>query len=196
MTFLIVGLLFLCFFIALELIKRHYKINAEFTRKFAHIFGGAGVLISINYISKSEFIFLTTLFLIGFSISHRTKLLKSFTELPRKTYGEITYLLGLAVLGYFFFDTRNLFICGILLLMFPDSLAGLIGYRINKNRKTFVGSTVYFIITVIILIMFFPIYFVILTAIILTLVEYISPYGFDNFTVPIVYVLLIKLFLI
>jgi dolichol kinase len=196
MTFLMVGLLFLCFFIALELIKRHFRIDAEFTRKFAHIFGGACVLISINYISKSEFIILTTFFLIGLSISHRAKLLKSFTELPRKTYGEITYLLGLAILGYLFFDTRNIFICGILLLMFPDSIAGLIGYHINKNKKTLVGSAVYFIITVIILMMFFPIYSVILTAIVLTLVEYFSSYGFDNLTVPIAYTLLIKLFLI
>ena len=189
------GSFFIVFFFVLEYVKRRFQINSEYTRKFAHIFGGLGVLISSFYLNQLEYLSLTLFFLFVFLISFKKKLLKLFTEISRKSYGEITYLMGLILLGLFMYNTKNLFYCGLLLLIFPDSVAGLIGYQINKQKKTLVGSFIYFLLALFILLQFFPSAYSIPFAVLLSLTEYFSPYGLDNFSIPLVYILVVNLFL-
>ena len=188
-----VGLFFLIFLILLELAKRRFKINSEYSRKFAHIIGGMFVIFSSGYINKNGYLILTIIFLIIFIISRRNKLLTSFSDVSRKTFGEITYLMGLFILGYVFFDQKIYFVPSLLILIFPDSVAGLVGYQINRSKKTLVGSVIYFSIAIVILSFFFPIFLSLGMALALTIIEFVSPYGFDNLTIPVFFILLIKL---
>lgn len=190
LTFGFILIFFLAFFTVLEFVKRKFKTNSEYTRKFAHVFGGLAVIVFSGYINRFEYLLLTIFFLLFFIVSHKKKLLYSFSAITRESYGEITYLLGLTILGIIFFDQKNIFIPSLLILIFPDAIAGLIGYQIRKERKTLAGSFIYFVVALVILINFFPLSSSLIMSIILSFTEFISPLGLDNLTVPLVFSLL------
>ncbi|OQX51056.1 hypothetical protein B5M47_02050 [candidate division CPR3 bacterium 4484_211] len=186
----IITILFTLFYGSLEIIKRKFNLHAEYTRKLAHCFSGIGALFSSFFLKQDEFLEIVFFFLLIFTLLYSKKSLKSISLKNRKTFGEIAYPLGLASLAYFVYHQHKIFIYGLLLLSFPDTLAGLIGRHFNPKRKTLAGSLAYFLSTLIIFATGFPWNTSLPFAILLTFIEYISPYGLDNFSIPLVYSLL------
>lgn len=186
---------FLVFFVFLEIIKRYFKINAEITRKLAHVLGGVGVIISSNYINKLEYLILVSLFFLLFTFLFKKRVLQSIHSISRKTYGELTYLLGLFVLGYFLFDKRSLFTTGLLVFIFPDAFSGLFLFLLKKNKKNLLSFVIFLTTALIILLMSLSFPSAFLMALILSIVEFFSPLGFDNFTIPLAYLIFINLLL-
>jgi phytol kinase len=101
------------------------------------------------------------------------------------------YPLSLIVLAFFLYEQKLYFIVGILLLAISDAAAGLIGRFIAKDKKTDVGSVVFFIVSFIILLTGFGVVDALFVALILAFVERISPYGFDNLTIPLAYLFML-----
>ena len=178
------------FYISVEKFKLKFKIDPEYTRKIAHILSGLGAIIFSGVISKNEFIFLTFVFLIIFIASYKYNIFKSFHLIKRKSYGEIFYPLSLIVLALFLYDQRLYFMIGILLLAISDAVAGLVGRLFAKDKKTDIGSLAFFIVSFAILLLGFGFVDALLIAIILVVVERISPYGFDNLTIPLSYLVM------
>jgi dolichol kinase len=188
-----IGLLFLGFFVILETAKRFFRINPEFSRKAAHIAGGLAVIRLSPFLNRTEYLILNLIFLVIFILNFRRKILSSISGVARKTYGEITYICGLLFIGLVFFNRPDYFNCAILILAIPDAVAGLAGYRISKNSKTFAGFSVYCLISYLILNAYFPNRDPFLSAVILAIIEYITPLGFDNLTAPLAFTFLILL---
>lgn len=191
LTAILITILFAAFYISLEFFKRKYKIPSEYTRKLAHLFSGVGSLFASYFLNQKEFLGIVFLFFVLFFILYFKKGLAFLQIKTRKTYGEVMFPLGLAVLGYFLYSEKELFMYGMLILAIPDVLAGLIGYHLGKNKKSFWGSLTYFASSLTLLITCFNPAKALVLSSFLTLVEYLSPYGFDNLTVPLCYLLII-----
>lgn len=188
-SFIFVALYFLVFLIAIEVLKRRLYMDPEYSRKFIHVLGGVSIIVLSDSLDKASFLFLSVLFFAFFLFMRKAKTLTSLSMVLRKTYGELTYLAGIFLLAYFLFEKRVLFVAGLLVLIFPDTLAGLIGRRINKVKKTSVGSVAYFLTAFTIMLFFFPVNYSLFGAVFFTFIEYVSPLGFDNLTIPIAYLL-------
>jgi dolichol kinase len=198
-----ISLLFFASFAAIELIKRKFNVSPEIMRRFAHMSSGCVVLLEYIYLPQVWVLVL----LIGggtlFFIASRLNLLTSVNDVTRVTYGQ--YVLTLGYLGAYILSLTEprVFIPSILIITFGDSLAGLTGTLLKATSRTFLGSVVFFTVTYLILWQFsqvftgtgdylFLLYFVI--AGLLTIIERLTPLGFDNLTVPVAAALLLLSF--
>ena len=191
---LIAIIFFLSFYSVLELIKRKFKPHTELTRKIAHLFSGVAAIFFSYFLNVNEFILVSLMFLGLFLLTRSKRVFKSIIPDHRKTYGEILYPLGLIVLALSLYQFKELFITGVLILAIPDTVAGYLGFKLNKKTKSKAGSLAYFLITLAILLIGFNLKTSVLLAAILTLVEFISPLGIDNLSVPFAFCLLAYLF--
>lgn len=192
---LVVLISYLILFLIIEIIKRKSKWSSEITRKMIHVFSGIGVIYWTHYLTINEFISMLCVFLLLFIINLRKKMLHSLRITTRKTIGEITYILGLIIYGFLLYAKRDYFILGILVLIIPDAIAGLTNHFLNKPNKDIVHIFSYAFFTFIVTIIFLPLNLSLLFVLILTIVEFFSSYGLDNFTIPLAFSLVVKLFL-
>jgi dolichol kinase len=186
---------FLIPYAAIELFKRRYSIHSEISRKALHVISGIMSIYWSRYLSFQEFIVCIFLFLIFFLANFHFRVLTSLYIKSRKTYGEFTYILGLFSLAMILYSRRDYFILGILILVFPDAVAGLVNHFYKKTHKTFFHVLSYFAVSLLITTYFLSIPISLLITIILTAVEFYSGFGLDNFTVPLFYSLSIYFFL-
>ncbi len=201
-----------------EILHAILKVNTEYTRKFSH---SAASLLSLTFpLVYSSYIYVLVMGIIFFFvlfIAQHKDLLRSINDVSRKTYGGI--LLPVAICGTFvisvWMNDAKLFIIPVLLLGVSDSLAGITGVAfgskfrkiiIHKLRlnKTYLGSSVFFISSLVISIYTLH-WFVgnfstqtIIAAISVALgaaiVEAFSSKGLDNFTVPFTALILLSMF--
>lgn len=186
---------FLISYSLIEILKRKLTIHPEISRKALHMVSGLLAIFWSMHLSLKEFIICLILFLIFFSINNRLKMLKSLEITSRKTYGEFTYVLGLLCLALVLYDREQYFILGSLILIFPDTVGGLVNHYMGKSKKEIFHLFSYLVVTCFITSLFLPIQIALVSSLILTGVEFISGYGFDNFTVPLIYSLIVLLFL-
>ncbi len=201
-----------------EVLHSILKVKTEYTRKFAH---SAASLLSLTFpliYDSYEYVLVMGLvfFLLLLFAQHR-HLLLSINDVARKTYGGI--LLPVAIAGSFtasvWLDDVKLFIIPVMLLGVSDSLAGITGvyfgeklrkiiiYRLQLN-KTYLGSMVFFITSVII--SAYVLYWIagsyndktiiaaFTVAAAAAIVEAFSSRGLDNFTVPLTALLILLMF--
>lgn len=192
-----------------EFLYAKFAFSAEITRKTAHTLATLFSLIFLTTFQSYWYVVILALvFFLLLVVGKRFQLFQSIFGVQRKTAG--SYLLPLAI-GLLFVisketDNRLLFILPILILGISDPLAGLFGtlYGDHTRRvvlfhhefdKTFMGSSVFclsaFVITLVVLPFFaftgYPLLLAALgVAVLATFVEFISSYGTDNITVPLV----------
>lgn len=193
MIYIAIIVSFLMFFFCIEIIKRKYSIPTEISRKVIHIGSGFGALYWAKYISQFEFMIACSTFIILFLGLRKRRLLTALYPETWKTYGEITYVVGLMVLAFFYYENPHIFLLGVLIMMIPDSLAGLVHHFIDKPYRKHYHMMFYFISTAIIVYFFLPVFSILPFVIVLTLTEYYSGYGLDNLTVPVAFVVLMSL---
>jgi phytol kinase len=203
------GIIGLC-----ELIFYKFRFNAEWTRKLAHISGTLPCL-SFPYLFQSHWyvLFIAFIFFIVLFFSYKTGKYKSIHSVNRKTTGSFVLPISvyLLFLNYHWTMNLKLFILPLLIIAISDPLAGLAGNFVKyKNseivihgfnfRKTYIGSTLFFIstliLTIVVLICFGHsgsniLIFGIIYSFLITIVELISRRGFDNISVPLVSVLML-----
>lgn len=186
-----------------ELLWRRKIISAEYSRKFVHILTGTFIafwpfMMDFWVIQLLSFGLLTIVFL-----SMRLKIFKSIHGVPRQTYGEVLFPLGIAVAATFA-HSEWIYAAAILHLSLADGFAAVIGirhikkhgYKIFGQSKTIVGTFVFYMISlsIIVCVVVFDgahyqnvgaslIFWLPLAA---TLIENLAVYGTDNVLVPLV----------
>lgn len=191
-VFLLISMAFL---LGIEITKRKFLFSANITRKVSHI-GAALICAASPLFVEKNFIVIACL---GFAavmfLSRRTSFFSSIHSVRRKTFGEVFLPLGEAFSAAIFLpQALPAFQYGILVMGFSDAFAGFVGEKYGRhqiiifsNRKTFEGSLVFLLTTILLTFLFAP-YFgphLILIPLILTLIELILGYGTDNLAIPI-----------
>ena len=188
------------FFVA-EFIGKFLNPHPEYSRKFSHIFFGLSIFYFSFVLGKEELIFsffVITLLTIFSSFLKP----KSIYSIERKSFGTILYPFSFFVLSFLLIpENADIFRFCILILTFSDAFAALFGVRfgkkIKKYQKSFLGSFVFFVITFFIFffytetLSFLVVFKIFLSTIFLTLVEFLSLKGLDNFFLPLFSALLL-----
>jgi len=199
-TLLIYSILYIALFGISEFLFYQKNKKVEYTRKLVHISTGLIALSFPLFITALwQMIVLSGSFLLLMSICEKMNWLKSITSVERKSYG--SWLFALIVLVCFWvqlqFNNTLYFYLPILILSISDPLAALVGKKLNYKPlqifgqiKSIGGSIAFFLSSLVILTCFYfqyteVLYYLPLFAISLTLTEFFSTKGWDNFTIPL-----------
>ena len=201
---------FLILFACAELMHHQFKLKAEITRKFVHLFTGfITLLFPIMLQNHWVVLFLCTSFAVLLVLSKKFHFLPSINKINRSSMGSVLY--PVVVYGCYFagdyFESTLYFYTPILILAVADPVAAICGkkwpfgkYAVFGNSKTLVGSGAFFTAAFFTTWMLFwiqaaipheKISIVFLLAFFTTLAEGVSHKGFDNLTVPAVALLLL-----
>lgn len=194
MNYYVIGS-YLVLFTILEYIKRTTSIHSEITRKVAHLLAGGITIYWSSQLDQKTFLSFVGFFLLLFIFLYRFKILSSIHVQYRNSIGEITYIIGLFILGYVLY-LSTLFYLGVLILIVSDVFAGIATFLLKHKQKTIVHFIIYFFVTIAITSQFISLEDTLIIAFILSLVEFYSPYGLDNMTIPLSFVAYSLLFLI
>jgi phytol kinase len=215
---------FLLLFGFAELLYHKSKVKAELTRKLVHFGTGMLTLLFPVMLDNHWFVlFLCASFALILLSSIKFNLLKSINAIDRKSHGSILY--PVAVYGCYlvynhytikFGKTADLYVyfyLPVLTLAICDPMAALFGkrfpygkFKIGKDTKTIVGSSAFYISSVLLstaLLYCFGKYtsltnlflVSIIVAFFGTVVEAFSGKGIDNITIPAIVVTALILFL-
>jgi phytol kinase len=182
------------------------SISPEFIRKFIHIAVSNWWFILTTFLTNIWAILLgPVLFIIVNSLATFLDWAK-FLGMSEKTrnFGLVYFPISLLVLAVFLHTkVVSAHICGMAFLVmgYGDGLAGLVGKRYGKRiltgSKTYVGSTVMFVISVCVIAGISMGYglgwvecrdgwiVIVVSAMMATLFEAVTPWGLDNVTVPL-----------
>lgn len=214
-TIIIYGLIYLSIFCLVEFLSRRFKIEAEKTRKFIHIFSGIVALSFPFFLEKmSEVILLTGVFFLILMAIKKWNIFPSITNVERKTYGSIFFPITvlLCFVAYHYTENYLAYFLPLLVLSLSDPLASIVGRRwgrrpipIRGNKKSFEGSLAFFISAFIFSMIsiwafssFSLIVLLTLSAFIglsSALVELISVSGWDNITIPVSIIIVLSFIL-
>ena len=210
-----VGVIISIFFVAIvlvlsELIRKLGNFDTEFTRKFVHIGVSHWWLVAMYFIDDMRYALVPPVIFVFLNYySYKKELIKSMERgKDSSDLGTVYFPISLIVLilltwkgGFLGQDLRYLGALGTLIMGYGDGFAAIIGkkfghrkYVIFGNKKSLEGSVgmfaFAFAVSSVILGTFlgfdvnlFRISFVI--AVLAAITEAITPYGFDNLTVPI-----------
>ena len=214
--FLIMAIIvmFLVFFFILNKLEKAKKFDSELNRKILHI--GTGICgVSLPFLFKTK-ISVIILVLCFFAIIAIVRNLKNtgakdvLETKSRKTWGDVYFVSTLAFLWIFSSDDKIMYCLPIVILMFSDAFAALIGkfygkykYDTGFGTKSLEGSIIFFLSTYILCSNFFLLFsdiknmnIVLISLLISTLtmiIEAISWNGLDNFFIPLYVYLFLRL---
>lgn len=197
MTFAVAGIVLLSVPASVQLLSRRLPVAPEVLRKLVHI-GGALLAVPLPLVlSYREIVVLGLLFAALMTISRRRRIFSAVHDVDRRTYGEILFPLGVAVLAAAF-PHREPYVYGVLVLGLADGLAALVGTRYGRMRlpggKSVWGSATFFVVALAAaLALVGPSYVALVAAVALTATEAGLRHGFDNLVVPGLAALLLSL---
>lgn len=177
-----------------------YVGNKELRRKLIHVVAGLATIALTNYYSLDQIAFMALGMLGVMLVARYRNELPSLRGISRRSYGDVFYALGVGIAALFAPDIPT-FIGLMLVVTISDTLASLVGQRWavrsagRYTKKSGIGSAAFFFSAVLCLIMVIPAlgYYALFVAAALMVVEYVSPIGLDNATIPLVGVLVIGL---
>lgn len=185
-----------------ELLRTRGVIGNETTRKVFHI-SHALVVICWVFLTSYHVIILIEAVCLGVVLLARIfKLFQPLRAVRRLSWGEFFFPLAVIVLAAFS-PPRWVFLSAVLHFGLADSAAALMGqyakgghYKVFGHTKTLLGSFAFWFVSAAITLLIFsfsgsydatPVLpAVLLLPLLITLTENLSPFGSDNFTVPIV----------
>lgn len=190
----------------IEVAKRQFRLSADITRKATHV-GAALIAAASPLFLSPTVIVISCLFFAGLLfVGRSSSLFSSIQDVKRKTYGAVFLPLGEAFSAIVFLPQGiREFQFGVLVMGISDPLASIIGERFGRhnftilgNRKSIEGSLAFFLSAVIITFIFYPAIGLplILIPLLLTFVEIVLGYGFDNLALPVVGAMLLSYVLI
>jgi len=189
--------------VAAEFLRRRSYIGNEGSRKLIHTAHGV-VIASWPFFTSYKFIiYAEILFIIVVLLARAFKLMQPLRNIKRRSLGEIFFPVAVIVLALYS-PLTLIFAVAMLHLALADTAANLVGRYVKKGRytvfgqeKSIPGSLAFYTVSVCITgagIVFIPVnlpmlnvfYGLILVPAAAMLAENLSPYGSDNFTVPLV----------
>lgn len=176
--------------------------NKEFSRKFIHIMVGNWVFLYPMFTSLSGLMFTPIVFVIVNYISDKHKLISSMERDNTESKGTVFYAISLSVLSFFTYQLNLpiLLYGGMLILAYGDGLAAVFGTKYKskllstKNNKSLIGSLVVLIVSLLISLSLFNIYYdlniyTIIVSVIISvfalLLEMVGSKGYDNLNLPL-----------
>jgi len=177
-----------------EVLKRKFSLPTMFTRRFAHVTTAIVACIAPFFITRTEIVVVSIMFAVVLQLGRRYNIFSAIHTVERRTYGDIFLPLGVAGAALLFLpDNVQAFQFGVLVMGISDAMAGLIGEKYGKhtirffgNVKSLEGSAVFFVCTLILVLLFAPVfsYPLVMIVMVLTIVELLSVYGLDNLILP------------
>ncbi|WP_455045016.1 diacylglycerol/polyprenol kinase family protein [Leptotrichia trevisanii] len=207
---------FILFFLLLNQLEKSEKLNSELIRKILHIGSGIGGLaLPFIFEEKSSVIILGAIFLMLLIsiriVKHKITGFKKVLETKnRKTFGDIYFIMSILGLWIVSSEDKVMYALPLIILMFSDAFAALIGefyskYRFNTGfgTKSIEGSITFFLTTYFVCINFFLLFSdinsinIVLVSLLLSILtmilEVISWNGLDNLFVPLFVYLFLRL---
>lgn len=199
---LVVCILIFLTLVLAQILKNKSKLSKEILRKFSHVLTGVIIAFTPLFLNWSSVVLLNIAFLLTVVISLRFNVFSSIHDVGRKTYGELLYPISIGLLAFFHPDIW-IFIVAVLHLALADALAAIFGsmygsnkqYKIFGGSKSLLGSGIFLITSFIILgltkliigegVTLANLQLLFLLPVLLTIIEGLSGYGLDNFTVPV-----------
>ncbi len=196
-----------------KLLNKHPTIS----RKILHIMTGNIAFLLPIFQTREVMAFFAAgpfiLFTFLMSPHSPIKSIKGKTSEAGHGMGLVYYAIAWTVLAYVFFDHTEIIAVGILAMSYGDGLASLLGvkfgkrkYRIWQNEKSYIGSASVFFFTLITTIIALWYYEILITpyillvlafiALVVVIVEALTPKGLDNLSVPFIAAFLYWLILI
>ncbi|MCL4393135.1 hypothetical protein M1145_03260 [Patescibacteria group bacterium] len=184
---LFLAFLFVLFVFLIELIFRNKNIRKELIRVAIRIF--TGIFFVFLYLNFNIFYFIMIVFASFFIMvfSFVFNIFSSIHSVDRKTYGEMLFPLGVLIALWIAYPYSSVFLASLLILTLADSFATIPGFFKKSDHKTIYGSLIFFIVSFVILYLFFgsqSLYINIFISLVLTGAEYIFTYGLDDFFIP------------
>ncbi len=211
--FLIYSVALIGVMLVAELAYRFLHMPTEWSRKIAHVGAGITALTYPKYIDNHWIVLALTLsFTLILFISKKLKLFPSIFAVERKSSGELFFVWSTWLLFLLYITTGNkiYYYLPFAIVVFADPAAALIGqsfpikhYTIKGHQKSLGGSITFFIFSLFLTLFIIPaidldsiktILFAIFFSIILTMVEAFSFRGVDNISIPLVAIILLKLY--
>ncbi len=190
-------------------------IGDEGSRKLIHIGVSNWYFIALIFMRDPKDIWFTIIpplsFIILNYISYRTNLIKSMERSGKGNLGTVYYPISLFVLvlaTFLMIENPYIGLLGVMIMGYGDGLAAVIGKKYGKkdigNGKSLIGVVTMFVVSFIVasLIIGFTegigfIWIAIVIALVASLIEYLTPKGLDNLSVPmgtsLIYYLLLLL---
>ena len=192
----------------LSLCRHQYALQSEIARKLLHVEMGL-VTLSFPWLFAKTWpvLLLAALSIIGFlvfriSVSLRRNVGSVLHDVPRPSFGEIYFVLGVCCVYLFYGGDVLLYCIPISILTLADASAGLVGgsygrepYTIGEGQKSVEGSITFFIVaflcTLVPLLVFTGIahgealLVAALTGLSTTVLEACADRGLDNLLIPV-----------
>jgi phytol kinase len=206
--FLLLILVALAILLTTEFIRKRFRVRNESMRKTYHLVHGVLFGVAPFFVSYPVIIAIELILLVEMFIVRRFNLLPWLYEVGRLSWGDVFTVGGVLTICLLHPD-KWVFLAAMLHLAFADSLAALIGrrygastsYKVFSQKKSLIGSLAFFAVSFILTLgalnftplEYVPLSLVLLLPPIVTLAENVSIYGSDNFVIPVVVVLLLRL---
>lgn len=181
-------------------------LSDEGARKFIHVGVSNWIIIPVVFIDNVFLALIAPIvFIVVNYLSYRFDLIKAMErdQKSRNDLGTVYYAISLTIIVYLMYtlDLKNEGIFAITVMGYGDGLSAVFGKRFGTkkifeklNNKTYVGTfTMAFMTFLIGIGMLNSLPLVLLMVLTATLVEYLTPKGFDNLSVPLSLFLLLGL---
>lgn len=173
-----------------EYLDRRTDWPREVHRKFGHICVGLIVIVASTQISQHTMILYACILFLG-AMGSRIARIGSIYNIDRRSLGTALYPIAVLIMVLLWMpDNTHLLQFGVLILTIPDALSALIGSQwgrqIPRFNKSILGSSIFFICTAAVVLLFTQVWWIVLViAVVLTVVEFFSQWGIDNLLLPI-----------
>ncbi len=182
----------------------------EVNRKLVHILTGILIFFTpFMFASNKSLIWMAIIFIIVNYIGVRSEKLKGMHDTERRSYGTVFYPLTFFILVLTCWQNQKVVLMvSMLILALSDAIAAIVGenlkhpheYFLGRDKKSFEGSLVMFLTTILIVVFLLPlldtldgldiswalaIWISIATAIVATAMEALSSGGSDNLSAPL-----------
>ncbi len=206
--FILFFLGFSALFLIVDILQKKLFTKFQWSRKATHVLSGVLIFLMPGFLEKTQIIWLAIIFSIFLAASKWRNIL-SLHNVERKTLGEVFYPFTIFPLALMCLPQYpEVFQISVLVLAFSDGMTGIIGeiwdfHPVNlfKNKKSLGGSITFFIVTCIIFFSFHGFsptnfYLIIGASILLSGVEFLLIYGFDNLVLPLLTAIIELLFFV
>lgn len=119
-----------------EILSRVITNDPELTRKVVHI-GSGNVILLAWWLDISRAVIVTAAIIAAAIaiLSYLIPILPSIESVGRRSFGTLFYALSMGILAaYFWIDTPQYAVIGILVMAWGDGMAAIIGQRFGKHK--------------------------------------------------------------
>lgn len=175
-------------FLTGEIVTRRLRISPESSRAAIHIIAGLLAVASPFLVTREELLLLCLFFLFVLAISKKLALLTSIHAVPRATWGELWFPIGVGLAAWLYLPQRvDSYNLAVLIMALCDPLANVLGSHLSGPKlafgKSMLGSSTFFLGSLVIALFFISPIHALIVAAAATFAEAVSPYGSDNLTI-------------